>query len=88
MKPGDFVRVVGRVPALYGVVQSFQAGHIEIRLLDGWIFPTKSAEDIVPADLREVWRVIEVEQSRIDQRLADLQELRRAAFECALKAGR
>jgi hypothetical protein len=42
----------------------------------------------VVVDLAEVWRAIEVEQSRIDRRLADLQELKARAFERALTAGR
>jgi hypothetical protein len=88
VKVGDFVRVKGRVPAVYGRVEAHQAGHIEIRSLDGWMINAKSEDEIEPADLVEVWRVLEVEHSRIDRRLADLRDLQRAAFDQALKAGR
>ena len=85
MKLGDFVSVPtdydGR---MLGVVERFVGRCVAVRCIDGRC-ETEYAVAVHPAPLDEVWRAIEDEQSQIEQRLADLQELKTKAFERALQ---
>ena len=88
MKPGDFVRFRGSTPPAYARVTEVDENRVFLNRFDGWSEVARLDEVICVFDLAEVWHAIEVEQSRIDRRLADLQELKTRAFERALKAGR
>ena len=87
MKPGDFVRIRGSAPHLYARVEEIRGDRLYCRNVDGWT-GYWSVGEVVIADLSEVWWAIEVEQSRIHHRIADLNKTRALAFERALKAGR
>ena len=87
MKPGDFVRTRGSTPPLYARVEEIRGDRLYCRNVDGWSGDWNVGE-VAIADLAEVWQAIEVEQSRIDRRIADLNKTRALAFERALKAGR
>ena len=86
-KPGDFVFVPSDGGMLLGRVVDVRCNEVHVRLVNGWNDYTQIS-NTRPAPLEDVWRALEVEQSRIDRRLADLQELKTRAFEAALKAGR
>ena len=89
MKPGDFVRFRGSTPPAYAQVTEVNGDRLYLKRFDGWPEEVRGdATACVVVDLAEVWRALEVEQSRIDRRLADLQELKARAFERALTAGR
>ena len=88
MKPGDFVRVRGSSPPRYARIIEVSDHAAHFHGVDGWAGSARLDEVICVFDLSEVWQAIEVEQSRIDRRIADLNKTRALAFERALKAGR
>ena len=88
MKPGDFVRFRGSTPPAYARVKDVDEHRVFLDRFDGWRDSARFDDVICVFDLSEIWRALEVEQSRVDRRLADLQELNARAFERALTAGR
>lgn len=88
VKPGDFVRLRGSRPPRYARVTETDGNCVHFHGVDGWAGSIRLDEVVGVLDLSEVWQAIEVEQSRIDRRLADLNKTRALAFERALKAGR